>query len=1160
MNTQGVLGGLGGALLLAGQVAIFRDHYSLGIMLSVAGVALGAGGFVLPMVPWGPLKSALADALAWRPKRSAAASAAPASRRSSRGKAGAEVSAAVSAPSLPWRPFANDTLSFSRNWLWLPMGLIALHSQMLLTAGSVPLLVAELLVLILLATLYLQNLSMPITLPHMNDNVKTLLQAGLGMPFQIWGVWLLWQYVHIWKGYGLIIAGSSWMIWVLMQRPLNFVEDEASVSNELNWLPQMPWLDGNTLPVKAVLVTASVVCAYLAVYTFAGRDPGWAVSATFAAMLLLIASFPWFPSSVAEIPSLPEKVRGGIVLMMAAGAFFLGVRGQAMIDMGNLEGGLYRFLAGGILLVLGLRHHRASNDSLTQPDSNLSLRLEMLLVLVLFLSALQFRAFNLNIFPYGAEGDEAGGGVYGVDVLKHRYDNPLVSNNVPLHFFSITALFFKVFGVSVGAMRAHSAIFGTLSVLTTYFFLRLIWGSMIAFLATALMSFSYWHLHYSRFGHDNIVQVCLQMAAFYFVFKAMKDGGLKQWLIGGLAFGLAMMPHLASRLLPIQGIVLVLYLLLKRRDLLRRHLGGFIVFVLAAWIMAAPAVTYWFRVIPMSMGRAQSVSIFDKTNSNAPVDTLSGFVRNSKVTMMMFNHFSDSRTRNNPVAPQKILENWTAILFALSFVYLLYHWRNTLAFFLLSAFFINLSASVFAVEAPQTLRTAGNISLVFCMIAFMLYDLRGAFELLGKKRGTILFALILAPATAFFSYRSWQKYFVEARNLTFDTVPTYVAQAAGQNGGAADQAVFFATGFAASHPPVLLFAENTPIRNFYNVADYLPISTAGDRKHILFLCDVFEPLTPWVQQMYPKATVKQMPNLTAPGQDIATMIIVSKEELAASQGLAATVSVDGKNLELAHTDLAYPSSDIPKASHIRWKGSVRNEAYGLFMLQAKGRGNVVVKLGGQVVYTRMGGAESKRELRLPLGVLPIEVDYTPAGNEPFELDWSGRPHPARVLYSLRSPASGKFEKRQLSTFPVQGVYGQYYTTRNFKGDSVMEYVEPTVVAHWLDAPVPGAWSGVWRGKLRAPKTGNYRFTVNTFGSFAEVLVDGRRVHRSGAPPEPEMSAPKVDGTPLITAGVHEFEVRFYTPAASWWELRWTIPGEGEQLLLPQYLSPVYPRF
>src|SRR5205807_152137 len=104
----------------------------------------------------------------------------------------------------------------------------------------------------------------------------------------------------------------------------------------------------------------------------------------------------------------------------------------------------------------------------------------------------------------------------------------------------------------------------------------------------------------------------------------------------------------------------------------------------------------------------------------------------------------------------------------------------------------------------------------------------------------------------------------------------------------------------------------------------------------------------------------------------------------------------------------------------------------------------------------------------------------------------------------------KFEKRQLSTFPVQGIYGQYYTTRNFKGDSVMEYVAPTVLAHWLDAPVPGAWSGVWKATLHAPKTGNYHFTVNTFGSFAEVLVDGRRVHRSGAPPVPEMQAPKVD--------------------------------------------------
>jgi hypothetical protein len=124
----------------------------------------------------------------------------------------------------------------------------------------------------------------------------------------------------------------------------------------------------------------------------------------------------------------------------------------------------------------------------------------------------------------------------------------------------------------------------------------------------------------------------------------------------------------------------------------------------------------------------------------------------------------------------------------------------------------------------------------------------------------------------------------------------------------------------------------------------------------------------------------------------------------------------------------------------------------------------------------------------------------------------------------------------------------------------MEYVQPAVLAHWLDSAVPGAWSAVWKATLRAPVSGAYHFSVNTFGSFAEVLVDGRRVHRSGAPPEPELVAPRVESSPNLSAGEHQLEVRFFSSGASWWELRWTQPGQPEQLLLPDYLSPSYPTF
>ena len=240
---------------------------------------------------------------------------------------------------------------------------------------------------------------------------------------------------------------------------------------------------------------------------------------------------------------------------------------------------------------------------------------------------------------------------------------------------------------------------------------------------------------------------------------------------------------------------------------------------------------------------------------------------------------------------------------------------------------------------------------------------------------------------------------------------------------------------------------------------------------------------------------------------------------------------------------------------------MRVERYGFYTLAATGAGDCQVRLAGQAAYQRSGGRVlSAPSLRLPMGLLPIEVDYRPSGSQPFAIQWSGRPHPQHMLYSLQAPATGTFEKRQLFDYPAQGMYGQYYVNREFKGDSVMEYVEPTVLSHWLDSPLGGNWCAVWRAKLKAPKAGPYRFSVSTFGSFSEVRVDGKLVHRAGGPPNPEMRPPHVEPSAQLAPGEHDLEVRFFTGGPSWYELRWTPPGEADQLLMPWNLRPIYPHF
>lgn len=1144
--------GLAALLLAAGQVVLLRGELKLGALVSLAGLAVALLRLALPAVPWALL---MQGARSLRPAPFGGASkprggkeprrtAAPAPRRSLEDL-------------IPW-----DELELSRLWLLLPAGLCVVLMQLALLAESTVRAGVLFTGAILFAAVYLQDPSEPIRIVGLRKNVRTALWVAMALPLQLLGVWFLWHYQHVWLGYALTLLGTGWMIWVLWRFPLDLsLEAERGAAPELDYAPTTPWLTQQRVALKVGLVAAAGLCALGA--TQLGADQaGLRVILGFTGMGLFIGSFPWATRGLGALDSLPKPLRSGLGLGAALLAFSIASAAQNAMERGAKTEALWLFLLAGIILVAGLSRFDGWRSLQAAPgEAPWAKRGELLWVLALVLLAFWARRWHLNVFPYGAEGDEAGGGVWAMDTLMGRVEHPLIHQNYPLHYFSVTAFFFKLFGVTLATMRWHSVFFGTLSIFASYFFCRLFVGRWSAWLATLLMSFSYWHLHYSRFGHYNIEQVFSQMVAFYFVFRGLKTGSLRDYAVGGAAFALAMFPHMAGRLLPFQGIAFLAYLFLARRDLLRRHATGLTVFVLTAWMIAAPPVTYWLRATTVSMGRIQSVSIFDKNNTNAPVDVLAGFVQNCKVSMLMFNDMGDSRHRDNPLAPQRILEHWTAILFALAFLYVLYHWRDPLHFFLLAAFFINLSASVFSVEAPQTLRTAGNIPIVFAIIALMFGHLHRSLLELGRRWGTLLLALLLLPAVAFFSYRSAQKYFVEARNLAFDVHPTYVAMAAGQEGGPGTQAVFFATGFASSHPPVVLFTRDTPIRNFYALSEYLPVGRAADRDHLLFLVDEYQALTPYLRWLYPEAEVKVLPNELG-GAPLATYFKVPAKQLQALQGLEGeAVLANGKRVALKGAAPQLPQALAPEARSVDLQGSISLDARALYRFSFSGQGDAELWVNGRSLASRRGGRVIQSEALLAKGLHRLRLQLRSAGPQDRMTVHVSAVQFKQYNSFFNQRGRAEYDLDRASTFRIapNGFYARYYASRYPEGEAVTEVIEPVVFNRWLDSPIPGTWSARWQARVRVDEAGEHRFFARGGGSFMEVRVNGRLAWRQGADPRGEMAPPQVQGIQRLSKGWHDLEVLFSTTGAPSTEIYWARPGKAEEPLLPDRLEPVLPR-
>lgn len=1112
----------------AGLALLVAGHPIGGCGLALVGIVAVTAGYLGPTLPWGAWRDGLRALKIHGPFP------APSGRDRSR-PGGDFVDKMLS--------FAGeeDTLSVSRLLLLGPVTLFLAASAALSITSTLQG-VAAFAAAALVLWVYFQDMARPLVLPHVRQNALAVLAQLPALPFQCYGIWLLNTRFDspamVWLGFFVCAAASAWMYFALTRWPMDLVETHAPEA-PLGWTPPRPFYTAMRVSLITGLAALAAVAACLAVYVFPGDHAGLSVAAGFLAMILLIGSFPWIPSGIAFRPQTPPALAAVWALAASAAAFALGAHGQDLIEQGDVNGGLWFFLAGGTALVLGLSRFAADPGRDEALEAGAWPRWEIAALFLLAAAAFYLRIWKIDSFPFGAEGDEAGGGIWALNVLRGNVENHFINENYPLAFFSVTALFFKLWGISLETLRLHAVLFGTLSVFTTYFFLRLNMGRSAAFLATLLMSFSYWHLHFSRFGHYNIEQVAVQMAAFYFVFKALRTGKLWQWAAGGLAFGLAMFPHLAGRILPFEGLALALYLFVARRDLLRRHFVGFLAFLVVAWAISSPAIVYWRRAQGVSMSRISHVSIFDKNNTNAPIDTLSGFVNNCRVSMLMFNDQGDNRPRDNPVAPDKILEHWTAVLFGLAFIYSLYHWREPVNFFLLGVFFLNLCASVFSVEAPQTLRTAGNIPIVFAFMAVPLADLGAAVRRAGRGPARAVFLCLLA-AFAFFSWRSARRLFVDERGLGFDSAATYIARTAGLEGGPDTQAVFWCTGFSSTHPPVLLFKLDTPMRSFYGPFEGLPITQAADRDNLLFLVDDYQQILPYVQSIYPGVPVRAIPDQN--GVPMALYVRVDRPMLARSQGLDGWALIGGRTVPVEGMAPDWPSAGLEQAREISVAGSLSLDAYGTYGLDVGGSGDASVRVDGRLLFSRRGGSVERHSALLAKGLHDLALRLRPASSGDMmrlRLE-SLKPGPVGSPWSLATVGVSDVDKSHVLRIHPSGFFGQYFDSLVPRGQPVFEDVEPVVLNHWLDSPLLGNWSARWRTRFKVLVPGDYRFSARG-GNYTQVTVDSKLVWRLGQPVDGALQPRAVLPSIRLSKGWHDYEAEFSTTGPPACDLDWITP-------------------
>lgn len=410
-----------------------------------------------------------------------------------------------------------------------------------------------------------------------------------------------------------------------------------------------------------------------------------------------------------------------------------------------------------------------------KPDYSFRRVLSFVLLLSILSIALFVRVYQLDSIPGGLYPDEAMNGVDGLAAIESGNYKLFYPNNYGREglFINLQALAVKHFGNTIPVLKFWSTIFGTLAVLGVYLLGKELFQRRAAGLITAfLLATSFWAINFSRIGFRAIMVTFLLSFAFYFFFKGLRTERLRTFFISGLIFGIGLHTYVAYRLAPLILIAILPFLILSYENFLKRFWKHGLIFILGAFLTAAPLVFHFVTHPEELNSRTGAVSIFSPEINKG--DFWGTFGKTLGLSLVKYNFWGDQNWRHN-YPPYPILDPFTGIFFLAGFGYLVYdfvrltgrRFREKVrdpalarAAFLLAFFFVMLMPEFLTEEGlPHALRAIGTQAPVFLMATFGIL-------LLMKKAGKahvgtriVLYSLVFL--TLFFGATiNLSKYFV----------------------------------------------------------------------------------------------------------------------------------------------------------------------------------------------------------------------------------------------------------------------------------------------------------------------------------------------------------------------------------------------------------------
>ncbi len=392
-------------------------------------------------------------------------------------------------------------------------------------------------------------------------------------------------------------------------------------------------------------------------------------------------------------------------------------------------------------------------------------RWELVAVAALTVAAATVRTVILTHLPLPFEQDEAALARESLHVLEGQTENMFMSGlqgHATMQYFA-QAVFLKVFGINVFAIRLISAVAGTITVPLLYLLLRQLFGRTIALLAAVYLVGYHLHLHFSRVGMENIGDPFLMVSVLYFAWRASRDGKTRDFVLTGLVMGLGLYLSPAARLVPLIVLALFGYTVLRRPSFLRQAVPGLGLMTLAYGAAALPVGVFWFTHHSHFMDRISVVGIFQSgwidQQEAASKSTITILWDQSVHAFGGFWRYSDRSIFYR--APIPLVDRLSLIPFLVGIGYALYKFLDERYFLLLAIFgAVVVTGGVLTLDPPISQRLLGTIPAVVALIAIGIKLIADGFSRWRPNTGPYVAGVIVAALLAtnihfyFFEYRT----------------------------------------------------------------------------------------------------------------------------------------------------------------------------------------------------------------------------------------------------------------------------------------------------------------------------------------------------------------------------------------------------------------------